>query len=37
LDSKPGYEKQGIGRVLNGAEAINQILNMEAFKHEDIN
>lgn len=26
LDSKKGYEKQGIGRVLNGAEALNKIL-----------
>jgi hypothetical protein len=37
LDSKPGYEKQGIGRVLDGAEAINQILNAEVFKNENIN
>lgn len=26
LDSKPGYQKMGIGRVLNGAEALNKIL-----------
>lgn len=26
LDSKPGYEKMGIGRVLDGAEALNSIL-----------
>lgn len=28
LDSKPGYQKQGIGRVINGAEAINKILKL---------
>jgi len=27
LDSKPGFEKQGIGRVVNGASAINKIIN----------
>jgi hypothetical protein len=26
LSSKPGYEKKGIGRVINGAEAINRLL-----------
>lgn len=29
LDSKPGYEKMGIGRVLNGAEALEKL--REAF------
>jgi hypothetical protein len=35
LDSKPGFEKMGIGRVLNGSKALNQILNMEAFTGEN--
>jgi hypothetical protein len=26
LDSKPGFEKAGIGRVVNGADALNRIL-----------
>jgi ParB-like chromosome segregation protein Spo0J len=26
LDSKPGFEKMGIGRVLNGVEVINKLL-----------
>ena len=26
LDSRPGFEKQGIGRVLNGADALNRIV-----------
>jgi len=26
LDSKPGFEKAGIGRVINGAEALNKIM-----------
>ena len=28
LDSKPGFQKIGVGRVMNGAEAINQIRKM---------
>lgn len=28
LDSKPGFQKIGVGRVLNGAEVINQIRKM---------
>ena len=26
LDSKPGYQKMGVGRVVNGAQAINKLL-----------
>jgi hypothetical protein len=26
LDSKPGFEKKGIGRVVNGAEALNRLM-----------
>jgi hypothetical protein len=27
LDSKPGFERQGIGRVINGAEALNKLMS----------
>jgi hypothetical protein len=29
LDSKPGFQKQGIGRVVNGAEALNKLMGAE--------
>lgn len=35
LDSKPGYDKMGVGRVISGAVAINKIL--EGSRSENIN
>ena len=32
LDSKPGFEKRGVGRVLNGAKTINMLKNLWGVK-----